>query len=306
MKQLSPTLIIANPTSGRGRGARTLKRIAATLRTSNVEVLIEKTEAQGHAEALTRRHIGNRSNRPRCIVACGGDGTIQEVAHALTELRSEPSDAVPILGLAPAGRCNDFARALGISKDPKDIARVLLGGASKPIDLGRVNGQCFCTILTVGADAEVSEFVDARNLSIKGTLAYLYGAIRVLMKYKALVPRIEGDFGVLEQPVFVASTANTSMYGGGIPIAPRATPYDGLLDLCIIDAVSRRRVLSLLPRVLRGRHGSAPEVRFFRTSRLSIKTEKPMALWADGERIGTTPAEIDVLCNAIRVMVPRD
>ncbi len=116
--------------------------------------------------------------------------------------------------------------------------------------------------------------------------------------------KITGDFGVIEQPIFLASTANTSSYGGAIKIAPRATPTDGQLDLCVIEAVSRLRALTLLPTVLAGRHCSQPEVRFIQTTRLTIDATEPLDLWADGERLGHTPATIEVAPGAIRVMLP--
>ena len=240
-------------------------------------------------------------DRPTCIVACGGDGTVQEVANALADAREHS----PVMGIAPAGRCNDFARALGIPTGAEGIAEVLLSGLPRPIDLGMVNGRCFCTVAALGVDAEVTGFVDTMRMPLRGTIAYLYGSLCVLARYQPCRVRIAGDFGVIDKPVFLASTANTSVYGGAIQIAPEASPTDGMLDLCVIDAVSRFRSLTLLPTVLMGRHGSCPEVQFIRTKRLTIEAEKPLELWADGERIARTPVTIQVVPGAVRIMLPR-
>jgi diacylglycerol kinase (ATP) len=159
-------------------------------------------------------------------------------------------------------------------------------------------------VATAGVDAEVSEFVDTMRMPLRGTPAYLYGAIRVLMGYRYKTMRIEGDFGVVERPLLLASSANTSCYGGAIRIAPQASPTDGLLDICYVDRMSRLSAVRLLPTLLSGRHGRRPEVHFARTRRMTIQSDSPMTLWADGERIATTPVTIEVVPNAIRVMLP--
>ncbi|RME36949.1 MAG: diacylglycerol kinase family lipid kinase, partial [Planctomycetota bacterium] len=243
------------------------------------------------------------SERPRLIVACGGDGTVQEVATALAQAACE-GETVPLMGLAPAGRCNDFARALNVPSDPQRIAAVLMKGDAAPVDLGRIGTRCFCTVATLGVDAEVSRFVDTMRMPLRGTPAYVYGAIRVLMRYRPCRVRLEGDFGVLEQAVFLASTANTPCYGGAIRIVPHADPTDGRLDLCLIDPLSRLRSLLLLPAVLRATHPALPEVKFVQTRGFRIETDKPAEIWADGERIGSTPATVEVIPGAIRVLHP--
>lgn len=344
-------LIIANRTAGRGRGDRTATAVADILRARGVDVTDEQTAGRGDAEQIAREAIADRSQSYDCIVACGGDGTIQEVANALASAHASashdadagtscdsrartnattipsrrlqpardyknelahPDDSTdservahgPVMGLAPAGRCNDFARALGISTKPEAIAEALMEGVARRVDLGKVNGRYFCTVATVGIDAEVSSFVDSMRMPLTGTVAYLYGAIRVLARYQPRTLRITGDFGVIEHPVFIASSANTSSYGGSIPIAPDAVPTDGQLDLCVIRHISRLRAFTLVPTVLAGRHGRLPETQFIRTNRLEIDADRPLQLWADGELIAHTPATIEVVPGAVRVMLP--
>ena len=340
-----PMLIIANPTSGRGKGTRIAAAVSEFLGAQGVEVEVRHTTASGDAEHIARETIATRcclntpppsqgegggegpirthhpspdlspqgergiqaqpASRPlRCVVACGGDGTVQQVANVLAELRSSLGDACPVLGLAPAGRCNDFARAFGIPTDPAIITDVLLNGRALPTDLGRVNGRYFCTVATAGADAEVSNYVDTMRMPLRGTLAYLYGAIRVLIHYRPYDIKITGDFGVVERPMLLASTANTSCYGGAIRIAPDADPTDGLLDLCVIDRVTRLRAITLIPALLAGRHGRCPAVHFLRARNLTIESRHPLELWADGERIARTPATIEVVPAALRVLRP--
>ena len=297
-------VIVVNPTSGRGRGRREADSVAKELSRRGIPVRVHATSGPGQAEKITREMVRDANVRPSCVVACGGDGTVQEVANALASLRPSLGNKCPTLGLAPAGRCNDFARALGVPANPVSLSAILAEGHTRGIDLGRVNDRYFCTVATLGVDAEVSRYVDAMRGPLSGTAAYLYGALRVLARYRSKEIRITGEFGEMQGRVFLASSANTSSYGGAIPIAPDAVPDDGLLDLCIIDHVSTWRALRIIPSVLAGRHGACPEVRFHRTTGFRIEADQPLEIWADGERIATTPATIEVVPHALQVALP--
>ncbi|MBI4718621.1 MAG: diacylglycerol kinase family lipid kinase [Planctomycetes bacterium] len=299
-----PVLIIANPASGRGRGMKLAAAVGEHLRRRGIEIQLAYTSGRGDARQRALDGCRHGHDALACVAACGGDGTVQEVADALAAIRAERGDAAPALGLIPAGRCNDFARALSIPRTAEGMADTIAGGRRVRLDLGRVSDRHFCTVATLGLDAEVTGFVERMRMPLRGTVAYIYGAVRVLMRYRPPVVRLEGDFGVIEQAVFLASTANTFSYGGAIPIAPGASPTDGELDLCVIDALPRRRALAMIPRVLLGRHGGRREVRLLRTRRLRIDADAPLQLWADGEPVGRTPLEIAVAAGAINAIVP--
>lgn len=298
-------LIIVNPTSGRRRALRVAEQVAAYLKRRDRDAAIRYTRARGDAERLVQEACISQDDQPGCVVACGGDGTVQEVANALAPLQASPDHEAPVMGLAPAGRCNDFARALGITAGPVAIAKTLADGVPYAIDLGKVNERYFCTVATLGVDAEVTSYVDAMRLPLRGTLAYVYGAIRVIRRYRAHDVHLTGDFGTIEQSIFLASSANTSSYGGAIPIAPGASPTDGKLNLCIVDRVSRLRAFLMLPMVMLGRHRNQPDVHFIHTEQFTVEAKETLEIWADGERIGTTPAKIEVAPGALRVLLPR-
>jgi diacylglycerol kinase (ATP) len=297
-------LIVANPTSGRGRGRALAVATASRLAERGLEVTVRYTTHSGDAQRMTTEALKTARHRPQCVVACGGDGTIQEVANALALSRGTLGAGCPSMGLAPAGRCNDFARALGIAPDPAGVAGILADGQAVPVDLGLVNDRYFCTVVTAGVDAEITRFVDSMRLPLRGTPAYVYGAMRVLLRYRPPDLRIEGEFGTIERRLLVASAANTSSYGGAIPIAPHADPSDGALDLCLIDPVSTWRALALVPTVLRGRHGSLAEVQFIPTRRFTLDAVQPVEFWADGERVARTPATVEIRPGAVDVMLP--
>ncbi|HEY3244504.1 MAG TPA: diacylglycerol kinase family protein, partial [Phycisphaerae bacterium] len=268
------------------------------------------TTARGAAESIARDAIDSRpADRTLCLVPCGGDGTIQEVVNAMLVPGATASDRV-ILGVAPGGRCNDFASAFGIRPDARQIAEVLRAGHTEQIDVGRVNERCFCTVAALGFDAAVARFVNQMKMPLVGTPAYVYGVLRVLFRYDAVPMRLtlgtpRGNERVIDGPVFLAATANTESYGGKMRIAPGASPRDGQLDLCLVSEISRGRVLRLLHRVLKGRHTELPEIEMIRTPSLRIESATPQEIWADGEFHATTPATIEVLPGALRMLVPR-
>ncbi len=305
MPQAGSILIVYNPISGRGRGKRLAETITRELGQRDVAIELEPTGRSGDAQRIVRLAVSVSPDKYRCVVACGGDGTIQEVAHTLAALTAQLGENIPPLGLAPAGRCNDFARALGVSTNQDIIVETLYRCHTMPVDLGCANGQHFCTVATLGVDAQVSSYVDKMRMPfLKGTIAYVYGAIRVMMAYRPTPVTLDGDFGRIDQSVFLASTANTSSYGGGIPIVPMARPTDGKLDLCVIDAVGKWSAFRMIPLVMTGRHAVRSGVRFLQTKQMTVSTPNPLDIWADGERIATTPVTMSVVPNAIRVVVP--
>ncbi len=296
-------VIIANPASGHGRGARMAHDVDAMLRAAGADSRVCPTTARGEAESIAREVIDERpatTNGRVCLVACGGDGTIQEVVNAICA--GPPGAAV--LGVAPGGRCNDFAAAFGIRRDPEDVARVLLGGRTRPIDLGRINDRYFCTVAAMGFDAAVSRYVNDMMMPLTGTAAYVYGTLQMLSRYRPVEVRLSCDASTYEGPLFLAASANTSSYGGRMKIAPQASPHDGLLDLCQVSVLSRLRVVRLLHRVLSGRHVGLPEVRLRRTRCLTIEAAEPQEVWADGEFVAQTPVTIEAVPNALEMMVP--
>ena len=294
-------LIIANPTSGKGRHPKLLEKVAGHLRADGADVDIVYTQARGDAERMARSAAEDESRRPRCIAVSGGDGTIQEVVNGLVPLSKTLGDDAPTLGIIPSGRCNDLAHALKLPTEPRAVARVLLGREPTAIDLGCVNGRYFCTVATMGFDAAVSRYVDDMRMPLTGTIAYLYGAAITLLRYRPIEVKLTGDFGTHEGRVFLASTANTATYGGSIPIAPGASPTDGVFHLCIIGHIPAISRLPMLYRATRGTHIHHPDARLLETQTVQIETPIPQELWADGEHIADTTATITIERGAIRV-----
>lgn len=304
MNDVASFLILYNPVAGSGRAGRVARDIAALLQRAGRIAHLRETHAPGDAERAARAAVDDlRPGGPLAIVACGGDGTVQEIANAVADA---PHDRA-VMGLAPAGRCNDFARALGVGMTPESIVDALTASPARPVDLGRIGDRYFCTVAATGFDAAVSRFVNDMRMPLRGPAAYVYGTLRVLLRYRTPVLRLSGDFGRYEGPVFFAASANTALYGGAMRIAPGASAFDGRLDVCLVTRTTRRRVLRMLSRVMSGRHVDLPEVRILRTRRLTVEPVSDadtVEVWADGEPIARPPVTIESVAAAVPILLP--
>ncbi|MEI7732968.1 MAG: diacylglycerol kinase family protein [Verrucomicrobiota bacterium] len=290
-------LLIANPASGTQAAPQVALEVKQILEAAGKSVDLHLTTGRGDALAQAREAA---QRGIKVVVGCGGDGTLQEVATAL-------ENTATTLGLIPRGRCNDFARVMGLYRtdSPARVAAVLLAGRRRAVDLGAVGHQRFLTVATLGFDSEASRFVETRRLWIKGTPAYLYAVLVVLSRFRAPLVRLRGDFGVFEGRILLAATGNAPCYGGAMRIAPGAAPDDGLFQICVVEDVSRFTVLCMLPKVLRGTHGTHPKVRMLVSRSVEIETpEGPQWICADGESLCQTPCRFEVRPRVLQVIVP--
>ena len=289
-----PWLILANPNAGGGRGRHRAARVAALLRAAGRPVDLCFTRSSDEAPALARRAVDGGLER---LIVCGGDGTVHRLLPVLAHTPT-------VLGLLPFGTANDFARALNLPRQPTALARLLLAGRPRPLDLGCLGDRLFCTVAACGLDADISQAMLDGQLPFSGTLGYLYAALSQLRAYRPAKVRLCGDFGAWEGSVLAVAAGNTSSYGGGLKIAPQADPTDGHFDVCIVGALPRRTVLHLLPRLFYGGHLKHPAVRILRTTWLQIETDSPRVVHADGELVGRTPVALHIKRAALSIVLP--
>lgn len=289
--------LITNPISGKGKAVEIAEQAFQRLTVENHTGRLELTTQSGDANRIAREAIKNGSN---WIFACGGDGTIHEVVNAVAE---KPNVT---LGVLPCGKGNDFAEALKIPTNPEDAIRVLLEGATRQVDLGKIGDHYFDTIVTCGYDAEVSRRVTEEGAPFSGTASYVYTAITTLFSYRSPAVRLKGDFGSYEGKILLTATGITASYGGGMKIVPEAIIDDGLFDVCIIEPVPHRTVLRLLLTLFWGGHAGHRAVHMHRTKTLTIETDPPILLYADGERVCYTPATIEIIKRGLTVIAPAE
>ena len=286
--------IIANPTSGGGRGKRISDHVVAQLRSRGLDVEVLLTHARGDGARLAQMAVDGGAKQ---IAICGGDGTIHEVVNALV-------GAEVVVGLIPCGRGNDFARALGVPKSVNGIVATLVNGVERVIDLGRIGERYFCTVASLGFDTVVAKEVYENRVPFAGALAYTLAVLKCLGPFQCPHVTLTGDFGSFDGRIFIAATGNTAFYGSGIQVVPSAVADSGQLDVCLVPEMSKWMALRLFAKAFSGRHVRSPLVRVEATQRLSIVSTEPLWVFADGEPVCQTPATIEVVPKALRVMVP--
>lgn len=268
------------------------------------------------------------------VLVFGGDGTVHRHLGQLVRL------GLPVL-VVPAGSGNDFARALGLRRVRDSLAawRKYCGDGVRAedvraIDLGVIaplesaggapapqsaapptaaphSFRYFCCVAGVGFDGEVVQRANRLPRWLRGHGGYLLSVPPTIFTFAPLPMKVStgADDNVgwttrSDQPTILAAFANTPVYGGGMKVAPRAKMDDGLLDVCVVGAVDRFRLLRLFPTVYHGNHLNIPEVSYFHASRVRVEVEHPLDVYADGEYVCRTPVEVGVHRGALTVVTP--
>jgi YegS/Rv2252/BmrU family lipid kinase len=294
-EQARRVAVIANPSAGGGRTRRTVGEVERALGALGVEHRLEWTRSLEHAAELARTAAGTGE----VAAAFGGDGLLAAVAGALKH-----SDGV--VGVLPGGRGNDLARVLGIARDPAAACSVLATGPIRSLDLGEVGERTFVGIASCGFDSDANRIANASRL-VRGNLVYAYAALRALTWWRPATFTVALDAGG-ERTItgYSVGAANNKAYGGGMYAAPDAELDDGLLDIVTLAQMPKWRFLtSVLPKVFKGTHVTAPEVTVTRAREVRIAADRPFTLYVDGDPVAELPVTIRALPSAVRVIVPR-
>jgi YegS/Rv2252/BmrU family lipid kinase len=296
----APICLIVNPSAGGGRAARIAPEVERALRSEGLSVRAVRTSGLAHARELARE----ASAAGETVAALSGDGLVGVLAD---ELRASPG---AVLGVLPGGRGNDLARVLEIPSDPAAACRVLARGTARPLDLGLVEplgggpARAFVGIASAGFDSDANRIANEAPPWLGG-LVYAYGAVRALLSWRPA--RFELEFDGRERHAFSGysvAVANSRAYGGGMYAAPDAMLDDGQLDVVAIERVSRLRFLANLPRVFKGTHVELPSVRVFRCATVTVVSDRPFEMYADGDPVGALPVRVSALRGAVTVVTP--
>ena len=261
------------------------------------------------------------------ILLIGGDGTVHRHLSQLVQL------GLPVL-VVPTGSGNDFARALELRRvrdsvaawnrfrDRRENVRVIDLGVVTPLANAAEGARAtqssalgtphyFCSVAGVGLDSEVARRANELPRWLRGQGGYALALAPTIFRFAPFPMKIRtssdggGDWSIRsDQPTLLAAFANTSTYGGGMKIAPHAKIDDGQLDVCVIGGVDPFKLACMFPTVYFGRHLSIREVTYFQTPRARVETETPLDVYADGEFVCRTPAEVGIAPGALKVVVP--
>jgi len=294
---------LINPLSGGGAAPGAVVAVALALRNAGAEVEVTYSPGAKACADLVSAAVA----RGDVVVAVGGDGMLSSIAGQVAELGGT-------LGLVPAGRGNDFVRMLGLSADPAAVADVLLHGTPSAVDLVRVErpgspDRIVAGSAYAGLDALASELVDGVRW-MPSRLQYPYAAVRAMATYRPSHFRLDVDGSRHEFDAATVCVANSAYYGKGMKIAPSASVTDGLLDVVVIEAGSRRRLVQAMPKVYDGAHVGLEGVHVLRGARVELAATPAVAMGGDGEQLGrlpelgAEPAVVSVLPGALRLLLP--
>ena len=293
----SRVLLIANPASR--RGARLIDRARDAVLASGATCEVALTERSGHAAEIATA----RAKEFDVVLTLGGDGTAMEVAGALAW------SEIPI-GVLAGGTGNLLARALGIPMKVERAVPALLGGTLKRIDLGVIKGHRFAVAAGVGIDASMVEETPRWMKHRLGVLAYTLiatrAALRSVLRRQFFLARVEVDGELIERRAAAVMFANFgAILENRIAFGPGIEMDDGVLDCCIFSPRHLRDAVRIMWRVTRRDFRPDPSILYRKGTRFRLETDPVLALQADGELLGSTPADITIEPLAAHLLIPR-
>ena len=295
---------IFNPAADKGRAAGKADMLKRSLAKFG-NVSLEVSRFAGHAGEIAR----NAAVHSRTLVACGGDGTLNEVVNAIV--------GMPVrVGIFPTGSANDFLKTLRpLKRTPEETIRSLFESPGRKVDLGHVDfgdgrSRYFVNSIGIGLTGRIAGRVKATNW-LRGEMSYAYALVSVLLGYAPLKMHIEIETpeGRLElhEPLFAFSVSNGMVEGGKFRIAPQADPGDGLLDVCILKAIPKWRFPGYVFKYLRGTQIDDPKILYCKAYALRVFMPEDDAMHLDGEvfeRVGgsmgivAVPQAVEMLCDS--------
>jgi YegS/Rv2252/BmrU family lipid kinase len=310
-----PMRVIVNPQAGRGMVMRRWPAARQVLDQSGIDYRATITEAPGHATEAARSAVADGE---RFVVAVGGDGTVHEVVNGLMDA-AQTSDHNAVLGVVAAGSGSDFARSFDLPADAAvAAARLLDDRLWGALDVGRVRfiaadgterWRWFVNVAEAGLGAE-SLRTAVRMPRWLGSTVYRMAAAREIARHRPGPAVIElrglaqtGDDPpelVLDGPLSMLVVANCRYFGGGMMVAPGAEPGDGMLDVQVAVA-TRLEAMRLMQRMATGSHVPSHSIKEFRATSIALDGPLPLAVEADGEMLGMSPATFELVPGALRL-----
>lgn len=288
-----------------GRVARNPTLLGHLLMMAGLEFEIRMTGRPGHAVDLARAAIEEGAGY---LVAAGGDGTIHEVVNGMMGDQG-PRNPEAVLGVLSAGSGCDLARTFGLPSDPADAVERLKGDNVSRIDAGRVTytmgdetqSRYFINIAEAGLGGEIAR--RARRLPRSfGQVRYLLSFWRTLGGFRASEARVALGERDYQGHLMNLVVANAQFFGGGMRIAPKASPSDGMLDVLVMKGTKRDYVSGIV-KVYKGSHLPSPAIKEYQAQRVEVTSHHALQVEADGEILGTTPAIFEVVEGAVRLKI---
>lgn len=291
---MAPYCFLFNPAADKANNEGIRSRIEEFIRTRSDHSVLITTES---AESL-RREATEASRRFSTLIACGGDGTVKEVASGLMGSRAS-------MGILPLGNGNDLAKSLNIPTDIDAALNLLDLNQVTRIDTGIMNGSVFVNTMGIGFDGLANVYAQKYTF-IEGRFRYKLAALRAIAGYRPQKYDIVADGQDLSDKYFMIAIANGKVEGGSFWVAPDADVTDGYLDLVLIRNLPLRKIPGYMIQLTRPDYPPIPYLSVRRIKNVKIHFQKPVAIHVDGEvfsgneqvlDIHVQPATLPVICD---------
>ncbi|WP_333618428.1 diacylglycerol kinase [Dietzia sp.] len=296
--------LLTNPAAGKGSAGASAKLARRCLAEHGIEV--ESIEGDSAEASLELARLAVADSTIDALVACGGDGLIG------LALQAQARSNTP-LGIIPAGTGNDHAREYGIPTHARRAADVIAKGFFTTTDLGTIrpagepeaDPYWFGTIACAGFDSRVSDRVNVISWP-RGQMRYNLAIVLEFFNFHSIPTRLVLDHEtVIDEPMTLVAIGNTKTYGGGMRICPDADHHDGLFDITVLERMNRFRAASKFGKIFSGSFVEEEGVRTYRAAHVRVEMEQGVNGYADGDRWGPLPMDVEVARGAGRYIVPR-
>ena len=290
-------LLILNPTA-RGAPPREWLREGIDA-LDGWEATISQTESAGHAIELARDAAANGMD---VVVACGGDGTVNEVANGLAGSQTA-------MAVVRGGTANVWSKEIKLPRKPADAVHLLSTGERRVVDLGRAvygggeNERYFLLMAGIGFDASIVRQASGALKRRLGAAAYLLQGARSVFSHRAVAVELLVDGAPLSSSLYWLLVGNTRSYAGLVSLTHQAAADDGRLDFCLLEQGGLPRIAWLLPWVLLRRHHQRAHVQYRSAESLEVRTAG-LPVQMDGEYLTETPVRFEIAPRALQVIVP--
>jgi diacylglycerol kinase (ATP) len=293
-------VFIINPKAGKHSSEQLIRTSVEQYFSENggkYEIFV--TNAPNHATEIAKAEA--QKGESVRIYACGGDGTLSEVANGATGFKNAE------IACIPTGSGNDFVKNFGKKQDFLDI-NALVNGKIIQVDIIKYGNKLACNVCSVGFDAEVAlNMVRFKNLPLTtGSMAYKISIIycmlsKIKSKFEITIDNAEKH----NSNFLLCAVANGKWYGGGFMPAPIAKTDDGLLDFVLVNAVSRLKIIEVIGKYKSGEHLQLKDIVTYKQGKsIQIKSDKYFAVNIDGDCFYAKNIEFDIIKSGIMFVVP--
>jgi YegS/Rv2252/BmrU family lipid kinase len=301
-------LVIVNPNAGIGRAKKDWAHISGLLNRRGFDYLIRFTEGPMHAIELVSEYIEKGFRK---IIVVGGDGTMNEVVNGIFKQQTVPTTEIS-LGMISVGTGNDWGRTFNIPQNYEKAVAVLKNEHTMLQDAGTVSyfnseekkERFFINMAGLGFDGLVAQKTNADKVKGKSNpFLYLANLMSSLFTFKSCGTRVVVDDQEVKDKIFSISIGIGQYNGGGMRQAPDAKPDDGLFDITLIKAMTKLSVIANVNRLYNGTIKKHKNVEGLTGKKVIIESDQPVLLETDGESLGHSPFEFNIVPQSIRVIV---